>query len=676
MASNPKHGTNYQPFETEAGERPQPPTNFRGFGTGIGEMFTDVERERSDCCAMACCGVIQSDKNRYLVTRVKPPSCIRRVFLHILLPFFIFASATFCAVVIEERYVNEMLSTGMIFLLIIYFILQCYKGSYKRRMVRKEYLWSKSELLATGEFRSRFYEEDSEMNSTQDFRLMLQNPEYLMGQTVDDIRNAHGLCGCYRNDSPRNYREKTHIHFCGEIFSCIQDACCGILCKRRFQLCGICALAQEARDLELVLDPGHLRIDYVTMQPMLDYYPAIYEERHVGNSGVSWWGRLSQFSKELLRSCCLLLMLLFGWSMLADRVRHKFGPLSFLVFCCTLLQSFVLMYFVYLEAQKDVSVDALIKMTVSGFCLSTTFAIFFELILGMTGRFLISSVVNLVGINQIETTEYSMLYQYDGSRNLSLAQITGSDGPSSYRDFLHVYGREHPIFYTFLLLFNAFALAALIEELSKYFGYRMVEHPDFLSKDQLEEAAKHYPRESPPSRKTFPEQNRGAQSRGTAMTVSMVAASLGFACCENLIYIFVYGESNVKSQILVLLIRALLPVHPIAAAIQSVRLCEKEVEEKRGIGLWDVIRPAVLFHGIYDFVLIWIDFMVHKNGNYVDGGDYSLEQSSSVSDVISITLSLLIVFGGWLYYRKQSRLQKWRLKRMDASLSRNSSGLI
>ena len=515
----PNNDNNYYPFETEPGKRggrqrqrrlSGSNSNFRGFSTSISDLFTDEERERIDCCSMACCGTLQSDKNRYLVMKIKPPGCLRRVFLHLLLPFFIFASATFSAITIYDPYMNQLFSTGFILILITYLVLQCYKGSSKRSLTRKEYLWSKWEYTNNGgNFRMRNYDEDSTIDSIDEYRLASRDfeddsPVYFMGQTLSDIRHAHGLCGCYRHDDDNDYssdekKREEPIHFCGRIFQRINNVGRFLCCQRHFQLCGMCALAQEARDLELVLDAGQLRIDYVTMQPMLEYYPAIYEERYSTTTTTTrttwWWGRLSQFSKDLLRSCILLLILLFGWSLLANRINHKFGLLSFIVFCFTVTQSLIVLYLVYRKFQKDVSLDAVIKFAVSGFCLSTSFAFFFEVGIGLTLRLFISAIVtNIAGISQVQTNEYSGIGLVGSSSSSSssefgvvgsdgTAQVTGSSGgPSSMRDFLSVYGREHPIFYTFVLFFNAFILSALIEELCKYFGYRMVEHPGMVKK--------------------------------------------------------------------------------------------------------------------------------------------------------------------------------------------------
>ena len=38
---------------------------------------------------------------------------------------------------------------------------------------------------------------------------------------------------------------------------------------------------------------------------------------------------------------------------------------------------------------------------------------------------------------------------------------------------------------------------------------------------------------------------RSNASRGAAITITMVAVALGFACCENIVYIFIYSENTI-----------------------------------------------------------------------------------------------------------------------------------
>ena len=40
---------------------------------------------------------------------------------------------------------------------------------------------------------------------------------------------------------------------------------------------------------------------------------------------------------------------------------------------------------------------------------------------------------------------------------------------------------------------------------------------------------------------------RSCNSIGAAITIAMVSVALGYACCENLIYIFIYSEGSIGS---------------------------------------------------------------------------------------------------------------------------------
>ncbi len=60
----------------------------------------------------------------------------------------------------------------------------------------------------------------------------------------------------------------------------------------------------------------------------------------------------------------------------------------------------------------------------------------------------------------------------------------------------------------------------------------------------------------------------------------------------------------IPEEVVVLLIRAFLPVHPNATAIQSIGICERVVEKRAGIRLLhDILLPAIVLHGTYDFLV-------------------------------------------------------------------------
>lgn len=636
--------------------------DHRGFNTSMADMYRYSDQERIDCCSIACFGCFQADRNRYLVTGIKPPGTCRRFFVHLMLPTFIFGIALFVAFNIPDPWMNQMLCYGWVLVFLLYFFSQCGKGSWKRRQVRRNLLWAKHNKLTSGRFQ-RKSNGDSE-DTDDDFEEDEDDEEYLRGQTNSDIRNAHAICGCYAADrrSDFHFDAEDEITCCTRIFDCFINICCAKICCIYILCCGFCGVAQEGREIETLVRPGMLRIDYITMQPMMEYYPKIYEARNTNEGPTSWWfDRLSVFSRRTVKNCVITLVLLFIWSLLSRGLNHKFGPKNYIVLFLTLLQSFVLLAAVYWKQTKDVSIDALIKFFAVGFCLSTTSAIFFELVLGLMVRLTMALLMAMSGIDVVEGNGYALVEP--GFGNVWNAAQEVNYGGVNYREYLKAYGNDHPVVYTLYLFVVSFILAAMIEETCKYFGYRMVDHPDFYSKAEVDEAIKCYDdgREEP-SVASFPNQNRNLQSRGAAITVSMVAVGVGFACCENLVYIFIYGKAYYTSEIFILLARSLFPIHPIAAALQSIGVCKRDVENDR-LRLGGIILPGVLFHGFYDFMLVWIDYIGNRKGNYVDEDD-GIETESG-SDKISSIVSVSILMSGVLYYFRERRKQRKRLAALD-----------
>jgi hypothetical protein len=119
---------------------------FRGFSTSIHDMFQETSDERIDCCALTCCGILQSDRDRYLMQGISPPGLCRRILLHVVFPFFLFLIAGFAAVYIRDHTTNEMVCVGLLLLMASYGLLQCYKGHAKRVDIRKDILWTKYQL--------------------------------------------------------------------------------------------------------------------------------------------------------------------------------------------------------------------------------------------------------------------------------------------------------------------------------------------------------------------------------------------------------------------------------------------------------------------------------------------------------------------------------------------------
>lgn len=220
------------------------------------------------------------------------------------------------------------------------------------------------------------------------------------------------------------------------------------------------------------------------------------------------------------------------------------------------------------------SLDAVIKYFSSGFILCTGLAMAYELLVTMVVNIALMFVL-VVGL-EVEISEHE----------------TNDDAAPSDADvkkYLKDFAKEYPWVFGFFIFLNAFVIAALVEELSKYFSFWMVEHPDFgdevgvvtrtrttsasattatyLGVNTMEEAAapsrgndlelfeecqedeKHNDNNDDETHSAGIDTSppRSLDSLGVGVTVAMVATALGFACCENLLYVFVYTPPTIAN---------------------------------------------------------------------------------------------------------------------------------
>ena len=699
----------------------------RGFSTPIVTgLFRDPGTERIDACSIACCGCLQADRNRFLVTGTPPPGLGRRACVHAVIPAGFFGTALFVAFHVPDPFTNNVLCWAWFVVLLFYLVGQCDKGSWKRRDVRRNLLWAKHKKITAAAAASSPSSPSSRRqrpnkNQSEDFDDYYDDDDSddddddddaggHLGQSASDIRNASACCcGWYAVDDDRPGVEHEHnggdddntvgeeeaaaVPCLARAIGCLASVCCGRLCGRYLVCCGFCSVAQEGREIETLVRPGVLAIDYVTMQPVMEYYPSIYAARHgIGGANASpgwWWNRLSGLSRKILWNAAGALAVLLAWSLLSDRLHHGFGVGNFVVLVLTLLQSLVLLLVVGRCGTRtdDVSLDALIKFFASGFCLSTTLAIGFELVLGLILRFGMAALMLVSGIEAVEENGYAYVASASApvqsssssSSSWKLRQDLGGYGGGNYRDYLTVYGNEHPWVYTVYLFVVSFLLAAAIEETCKYLGYRMVgdQHPDFATTADLDEAlACHEKKQNDGDDGTvsFREQDRRSLvSRGAAITLSMVTVGAGFACCENLVYVFLYGKAALSPRIGTLLARSVVPVHPVAAALQSVRVCERDLEGGRGSssssspggGLVSVVTPGVVLHGLFDFALVWLEYLGSRKGRYVGGDDDDIDTENGSARAGRIASSGILLLG-FLWCLRESRKQNERLAALDA----------
>jgi hypothetical protein len=257
---------------------------FRGFSSSISDLFITPDQERVDCCAITCCGILQTDRDRFLLQGITPPSIIKRLFVHVMIPIFIFVAAGYGALKIRDTAWNQAVSTSLVVMFFAYFVGQCYKGRSKRIEIRKDLLYTKYQIqrqtLAhrhqTPKYASILEMErpdDEDENNHNNINMAvtsiirsnnIHDPVYYMGQKNNDFACAHPCCllSCYRQD--RDASNSSHPpteNMCRRLWTCL----CPSLCGSHLQCCGMCAVAQEGREVEFVILPPPFRqIDYIS----------------------------------------------------------------------------------------------------------------------------------------------------------------------------------------------------------------------------------------------------------------------------------------------------------------------------------------------------------------------------------------------------------------------------
>lgn len=128
-----------------------------------------------------------------------------------------------------------------------------------------------------------------------------------------------------------------------------------------------------------------------------------------------------------------------------------------------------------------------------------------------------------------------------------------------------------------------------------------------------------------------------------------------------------------------LLLRSLFPVHPLAAAIQSIEVCRRDLEGNKSIGLGRIIFPAVLLHGAFDFVVMLMALVIgiRHVGEKTQNDDIKIEETPADKrlEYGSLAVGFVMVLIGILYYVKESRSQKKRLEEMEVDPRRDESEL-
>eukprot|EP00957_Ditylum_brightwellii_P076219 5793859-Ditylum_brightwellii.AAC.1 len=144
-------------------------------------------------------------------------------------------------------------------------------------------------------------------------------------------------------------------------------------------------------------------------------------------------------------------------------IDHHFTLPNMVLVFATLFQSFFILYFVHWNWHRfDLSLDTVIKCFASGFVFSTSTAIVVEILVS----FVVYFVTGLLGV-------------------IALVFEVGNLDMSDPQTFIPALIRENAWLGVLAMFLNAFVVAATTEELSKYFGWFMVETPESLDEKDL-----------------------------------------------------------------------------------------------------------------------------------------------------------------------------------------------
>ena len=706
---------------------------------------------RTDLCSLPCFGILQSDYTRFLMTHTRPPTLFKRACLHAITPLGLFCLAGWFAGHIRQRVVNSVVCTALVYWIICWIFAACFRGRKKRVMVREEVLFKlrqRQERIERRLIAERRRREGAGVLGlspsggglvpveTEEYEYYSDDEsEYIrsdmggLGQTRYEMNCAHRMLGCYPSDvAPGEGEDERRTSdyqlqrdgsagaadgedLCTRAWSCLSRPCLpcfpfgGAEGSRgcHLQWCGLCALAQEGREANLTL-PRHLRmVDYVTMEPFLMYYPRIVELRKGAAGGLADHMRaLSGFSTLLLKSLLTILAVLLGLSLTSALRGWEFADFAVLV--GTFVQALSVLVFVHWGFHRhDLSVDAVIKYFAAGFALSSCMSFTVEAAEFLAFKGAVNAVIWLCGVEEVEDDGYGgMRVKLATSATDGARRLSGSD------DVLNGFFERNPAAKFVYVLLSSFLLAGLVQELSKFFGFAMVDHPDFASERELRKAKATMPfqiqrhnveddssvgtdgkSESRPATPRTPttldgsiasfdpaSQRRSLASVRGGVTCAMVAVALGFACFENILHIFVYNRSSLTSEVVVLVAKSLFPIHPIFAAIQSVYVCRRDLERDRRVGLGRIVLPSMIIHGTYDLVLLLITSSwerTRKDLHFYNG-------DGGLSEVATryFSASLFMVLVGLAYYAKISRAQYKRLSDERTSFDMNDakSGLL
>ena len=492
---------------------------FRGgFTSSICQIFRDPNR-RNDCCAIACCGVLSSDRNRYLLLGELPPPLWKRLLMYLVIPALFIASMSYFAVEVtlpgngnsyggndqaddDEGTTIPVAPLPLKLAFYAYLVFLLMWGRTEKRRTRR--------ALMMKLYRERAAARGEEVEPNQMAR-------YINQHQLDVIRAHSSYSCCFAHDlqleDNGDLDDIVEADSCSRFWDCLSKtfwrACCGMWC----QCCSVCAIAQEEREIERLTGNTEQKMDYITFEPFAEYFPAI---QHLNENQIQSFTQhakaISKLSVKLLKNLAAVLAVLVLFA-LSD-IDKNFTFANMVVLLLTFFQAFFLEYLIFWRWNKfDLSFDSVIKFFACGFLLTTPMAMVFELVVSIiTG--VIGFIVMVFVL--VEDSELSDKVQTDPKHAMKDLAV------------------EYPAVFIISLFVNAFVIAALCEEMIKYFGYWMVVTPDL-------------PPQKTHNNSSTEQQTscaKSIRSTGAGITVAMCSVALGFACCEVSIRFFLHSSGS------------------------------------------------------------------------------------------------------------------------------------
>ena len=694
-------------------------TTYRGgFSTSICALFDDPY-ERSSCCALTCCGTFLQDRNSFLLTGEKPPAWWIRIL----------------------GYIGGFILAAFIppFGPVLFIIGMAVRATLLRQQLRLK-------LQQKMFMEQQQQQQQQQQNSGTTEQQQQQNSgttEHQQQQAYYSSRSEHWCCACVSNDKRRvlvvtdqdqdqdnndsldeqEWRElerRQKADFCFHLWKCLSNCCCNVCCFSYWNWCGMCATAQEDRQLKQLLPNTAFLRDYITFQPFAQYYPQIQSLRYdqeqeqdnndnTNATTTTFWDHintLSELSSKLLKILLSTLFLLLAAA--TFHLLNNFRLSKVIIIAATLFQAFVILYIVYWRNHRhDISLDAIIKLFASGFVLAMSVALLVELILSIIGTLVFDFIITEEFLQDHPELEYYNDADNDNYRDKMVNDAT----------VMKAMAKKHFPTLLVFLFFKSVIVAALVEEMTKYFCFWMVEHPDFIygngngngngntweqveleggftstttSPDATTNANTtststntiNTPPTSPSEAATtnlppfHPRPTPTHSTAGAIITVGMIATAVGFSCSENLVYVF--SQGSIAGEIIVLFMRSLMPVHSICAAIQSIGVVRRDVELDRDYQIGWALLPAILLHGFFDFALYTIAFVQFltappqqtptvdpSNNDNGNGNDIYDDEVTWKNQGPGLVAGGIITALGIAYYVVEAGNQRGRLKALE-----------